>query len=188
MVTVSFWLQPAVISIIASAATSCFVAPCVVAYLNRKNAKKSQKNKALVDAISELIGKMEQINSYLFTLDGDAMDQMWSRKYRYPIVNNNFTDKHQDDLTQLNILISQTSLFWKEHEDYFNEIANSEITRFFEDYLKLVRNLTIGIHRAFDEIKEGQKQEVPYPDIPVDIFLHDASIKLGKLRWKIINQ
>uniref|UniRef100_UPI00403F1587 hypothetical protein n=1 Tax=Lentilactobacillus hilgardii TaxID=1588 RepID=UPI00403F1587 len=74
--SVNFWLQTA-ISISASVATSCVVGPWASAHLSWKNTKKIQKNKALIDTVSELIGKMEQINSYLFTLDGDAMQQMW---------------------------------------------------------------------------------------------------------------
>lgn len=186
--SLNYWLQPAIISIIVSIATSCIVGPWASAHLSWNNTKKIQKNKALVDTVSELIGKMEQINGYLFTLDGDAMDKMWVRKYRTPMVDTEFVNKHKEDLTQLNIFVSATSLFWKEHEDYFNDISDSEIANSFETYLKLVTKILFGLHSAFEAIDEGREQQVVYPDIPPDILLHDALIKLGNIRWKIINQ
>uniref|UniRef100_UPI00403F2D32 hypothetical protein n=1 Tax=Lentilactobacillus hilgardii TaxID=1588 RepID=UPI00403F2D32 len=110
------------------------------------------------------------------------------KKYYRPMVDTDFISEHKKETSQLNILVSSTALFWKEHEDYFDDISYPEIVKAFKDYLKLVENISHGLHSAFEAINEGREQKVAYPEIPPDIFLHDAPVKLGKLRWKIINQ
>lgn len=180
--------QPAVVSIVVSAITTCLVAPWAASRFSKKNTKELEKNKALIDTISQLISAMEKINAYLFRFEGYAMSTIDVKGYFEPMIDAEFTDRYRDSATELNILVSNASLFWKEHEDYFQEIGDEKIVGEVDRYLKLVGKINRSVRGGINTVASGKKEKVLYPEIPADIFLHEPSVLLGKLRWSLIDK
>ncbi|WP_203640697.1 hypothetical protein [Levilactobacillus andaensis] len=182
------FIQPAVVSIIVSAITTCFVAPWAASKFSRKNTKDLEKKKALIDTIGQLIGIMEKINAYLFRFEGYAMSTIRVKGYREPMIDAEFVERFGESVSELTILVSNASLFWKEHEDYFENIGDEKIIKEVNRYLKLVREIRRDVHTGVDDVAGKKKEKVLYPEIPPDIFLFEPSVLLGKLRWRLIDK
>lgn len=182
------FVQPAVISIVVSAITTCFIAPWAASKFNRKNAKELEKNKALINTIGQLMDLMEEINSYLFRYESYAMRTIEFRKYRYPMIDVDFIKQYGESIEEFTILTSKTSLFWKENEDYFSAVDDPKVIQEVDRYLKLVNKQEFSIRKGVNLIRDEGKQKVLYPEIPIDIQLYEASIRLGKLRWNLIDK